>query len=135
MHRNIPLLFLAVFGLLLLGGCARIEERKQSDLLTTTLRAYESTVRWGDLARAYGFRDPHAEIQKPPPGLDEIRVVSYATVVAPVLLDEDTARQSVEISYYWQSEQAIRKITDEQAWTYNHEDKLWYLKTEVPTFR
>ena len=133
MSHKVGILLLLVFGLLLGAGCARIEERKQADQLTNTIRAYESTVRWGNLNQIYGFRNPESQ-SEPPSGLDQIRVVSYTTVVPAVLLDEDTARQTAEISYYWQAEQAVRKITDNQTWGYDQEDKLWYLTSEVPEF-
>ena len=126
-------LLLLLLSLLLVAGCARIQERKQADQLTNTLKAYESTLRWGDLKRVYAFRTPKAE-GEPQRGLDDIRVVSYVVVSPAVMLDEDNARQTAEISYYWQDQQAIPKITDEQAWGFDHEAKLWYLESDVPVF-
>ena len=136
--RRPKLRFLLLLPLLLapLAGCKKIDERRQADLLDVTLRSYESVVRWGALANAYGFRLPEeAASDTIPADLDQVRVVSYQVQVAPAMLDEDTAVQAVEIGYIRQDEQTVRKVLDRQTWVYDGEKRLWHLASPVLEFR
>ena len=129
----LPILLLV---LPLLAGCKKIDQRRQADNLGRTLRSYESVVRWGSLANAYGFRRPEdAARDEIPADLDQVRVVSYMVQVAPVMLDEETAVQTVEIGYIRQDQQAVRKAADRQIWFYDGEKRLWHLSSPVPDFR
>ena len=119
-----------------LSGCKKIDEKRQADILELTLRSYESVLRWGSLVNAYGFRRPEdAARDEIPPDLDQVRVVSYLVQVAPVMLDQDMAAQTVEIGYLRQDQQTLRKISDRQTWVYDGDKKLWYLGSQVPQFR
>lgn len=119
-----------------LVGCKKIDERRQADLLEVTLRSYESVMRWGSLANAYGFRSPEdAAADEIPADLDQVRVVSYRVQVAPAMLDENTALQAVEIGYIRQEQQTVRKVLDRQTWVYDGEKRLWHLGSPVPEFR
>ena len=53
MRRTLGIL--AALAILALAGCAA---QTRSDSLTNTLKAYASTVRWGDFASAVQFVDP-----------------------------------------------------------------------------
>jgi len=132
----LPSLLLLLLLLPLLAGCQKIDERRQADKLELTLRSYESVVRWGSLANAYGFRRPEdAARDEIPEDLDQVRVVSYLIQVAPVMLDEDTTAQTVEIGYIRQDQQTVRKVLDRQTWVYDGEKRLWHLASQVPEFR
>lgn len=121
--------------LAMLPACKKIDERRQADNLERTLRSYESVVRWGSLVNAYGFRRPEdAAGDQIPPDLDQVRVVSYMVQVAPVMLDEDTAAQTVEIGYVRQDRQTVNRVQDRQTWVYDEDKRLWHLGSLVPQF-
>ena len=70
---------LAMLAVVALAGCAA---QTRSDSLTTTLKAYASTLRWGDFASAMQFVDPEARTAHPVSALDmaryqQVRVTGY----------------------------------------------------------
>ena len=129
-------------GLLLLAlalslpGCKKIEEKRQANDLEATLNSYESTLRWQSVVDAYAYRPPEEVARNGiPDGLDQIRIVSYQVKAAPAMLDDVTAAQTVEISYYHQDTQRVKSLLDRQLWNFDTEAKLWRLGSEIPEFR
>ena len=129
-------------GLLLLAfalslpGCKKIEEKRQANDLEATLNSYESTLRWQSVVDAYAYRPPEEVARNGiPDGLDQIRIVSYQVKAAPAMLDDVTAAQTVEISYYHQDTQRVKTLLDRQLWNFDTEAKLWRLSSEIPEFR
>ena len=123
-------------GLSLLSGCGSVERRQQADILETTLYSYSNNIRWGNLQQAYLFLSPTVtkDIQVPP-GLEEVRVVSYDVVGSVQQTSESTATQNVRIGYYRVGQPSLRTIMDRQTWTYDPEAKTWYLGSDIPSFR
>jgi len=120
---------------LLLSGCTRLEHKKQNELLTQTLRSYESTLRWGDLRKAYSFLKPEqAAKTEVPSGLENIQVTGYEIISPPVSLSDDNAMQVAHIKYVRKDQQMEKTITDQQLWEYDQEEKRWYLASKVPSF-
>lgn len=120
---------------LLLSGCQSLEHRKQNQLLTQTLRSYESTLRWGDLRKAYSFLKPEqAAKTEVPSGLENIQVTGYEVISPPVSLSEENVTQVAHIKYVRKDQQMEKTITDQQLWEYVPEEKRWYLISKVPDF-
>jgi hypothetical protein len=119
----------------LLSGCQSVGGQKRDELLTETLRAYSSTIRWGDLRHAYGYLRPEqAEKAEIPPGLDNIRVTHYEVVDPLRMMGENGASQVVQIRYIQQDRQMEKELTDRQLWEFEEEAKRWYLISKVPPF-
>ena len=119
---------------LLLSGCQSLERRKQNELLTQTLRTYESTLRWGDLRKAYSFLKPELAAKTDiPSGLDNVQITRYEVVSPPVPMSDNSALQVVEIQYVLKDQQMEKLITDQQLWEFNPEELRWYLASKVPS--
>lgn len=125
------LVILAVLGL---AGCAT---QTRSDSLITTLKAYASTLRWGDFASAMQFVDPAARTAHPVSALDmarykQVRVTEYNDDIGPVPVSDMVVRQTVRISLVNVNTQAERTITDQQTWHYDAATKHWWLTSGLP---
>jgi hypothetical protein len=135
MQRILTAGFVLLLTFLLLSGCARLEHKKQNELLTQTLRTYESTLRWGDLRKAYSFLKPEQAAKTDiPSGLENIQVTGYEVISPPVSLSKDNATQVAHIKYVRKDQQMEKTITDQQLWEYAPEEKHWYLISKVPDF-
>lgn len=118
---------------LLLSGCV-LQRSGQSRDLETLLSRYESAVRWGYWDAVLSCRHKDAPAM-PELDLDNIQVTGYLVRKGPLLVDPDTASQTVEISYVRKSEQSLRKARDEQLWRYDAEQKQWWLHSAFPKLR
>ena len=125
---------LAMLAVVALAGCAA---QTRSDSLTTTLKAYASTLRWGDFASAMQFVDPEARTAHPVSALDmaryrQVRVTEYNDDVGPVPVNDMEVRQTVRISLVNVNTQAERTITDQQTWHYDAATSHWWLTSGLP---
>ena len=133
MRRLVPLALL----LLLFTGCSTVDEKKKSMTLQSTIRAYESTIRWGDFETAYGFikldevEDPGPE----PRDLKTIKVTAYVSQIVNVSEDGTEAQVVAEISYYNERRMSVVDMVDRQTWHYDAEIGKWYLVTPLPDFK
>ena len=127
--------FSLLLAVILLSGCQSLGEQKRDERLTETLRAYSSTLRWGDLRHAYGYLRPEqAEKTEIPTGLDNIRVTHYEVVDPLRMIGENGASQVVQIRYIYKDRQMEKEITDRQLWEFEEAAMRWYLVSRVPPF-
>ena len=125
---------LVVLSLLLLAGCAT---RTRSDALTTTLKAYGSTLRWGDFQSAAQFIDPAVRAAHPPSSLElaryqQVRVSEYDDGAGPVPTGDFDVQQTAQISLVNIHTQSERTIVDHQTWHYDEKTKHWWLTSGLP---
>ena len=118
----------------LLAGCPM---QTRSDSLTSTLKAYASTVRWGDFASASQFVAPETRKKHPLSDLDkarfqQVRVTEYDDDDPPVPVDDTEVRQTVRISLVNVNTQAERSVVDKQVWHYDAATKRWWLTSGLP---
>lgn len=126
-------LFLPALAILLLAGCAT---QGKETLLTQTLNAYESTIRWGDLASAAQYIDPEVLATRPPTQLElaryqQVRVSGYSTD-GPVPVSETEVRQRVLIGLINVHTQRQRDIVDDQVWRFDESAQRWWLMSGLP---
>lgn len=133
MRRLVPLALL----LLLLTGCTTVDEKKKSMTLHSTMRAYESTIRWGDFETAYGFiKLDDAEDPGPDPSdLKAIKVTAYTSRITSVSEDGMEAQVVAEISYYNERRMSVVELVDRQTWRFDLEAGKWYLAVPLPAFK
>lgn len=118
----------------LLGGCDSMQLADRGNLLNDTLRAYEGSVRWGNLADAWGFLDEAAaKTSAPPKDLSQIKVTRYESLGNPRMQD-NLARQNVRISYIHQDRQIVQTLEDHQEWRFI-ERKGWRRINPIPLFQ
>lgn len=125
---------LAVLSVLLLAGCAT---KTRSDALTTTLKAYGSTVRWGDFQSAAQFVDPAVRAAHPLSQLQlaryqQVRVSEYDDGAGPVPSGDFDVQQTALISLVNIHTQSERSIVDHQTWHYDEKTKRWWLTSGLP---
>jgi hypothetical protein len=119
---------------LCVAGCAA---HKRSDLLTTTLNAYASTLRWGDFESAAQFIDPQIRAKHPLDRLDiaryqQVKVSEYDDGAGPVPVDANDVQQTVHISLVNVHTQSERSIVDHQTWHYDEKAGHWWLTSGLP---
>ena len=124
----------AMLSMLLLAGCAT---QKQGDVLTTTLNAYASTLRWGDFQSATQFIDPALRDKHPLSALDiarykQVKVSEYDDGNGPLPAGKDSVQQIVHISLVNIHTQTERSIVDHQTWHYDEKTKHWWLTSGLP---
>jgi hypothetical protein len=132
MRRTLGIL--AMLVVVAVAGCAA---QTRSESLTNTLKAYASTVRWGDFASAMQFVDPAARTSHPVTALDmaryqQVRVTEYNDDVGPVPVSDTEVRQTVRVSLVNVNTQAERTITDQQTWHYDAATRHWWLTSGLP---
>ena len=133
MRRLVPLALL----LLLFTGCSTVDEKKKAMTLDSTIRAYESTIRWGDFETAYGFIKLD-EVEDPGPDprdLKVIKVTAYTSTVVGVSEDGTEAQVVAEISYYNERRMSVVDLVDRQTWRFDVERGKWYLVVPLPDFK
>jgi hypothetical protein len=132
MRRTLCLL--AASSLLLLVGCAT---NQRSDLLTNTLTAYGSTLRWGDFQSAAQFIEPKLRAAHPLSKMDlaryqQVQVSEYDNGNGPVPAGDNEVQQTVHINLINIHTQSERSIIDHQTWHYDDKTKHWWLTSGLP---
>ncbi len=132
--RRILSLLVALSMLLALAGCAT---KTRSDELTTTLKAYGSTLRWGDFRSAAQFIEPSRRAAHPLSQLDlaryqQVRVSEYDDGAGPVPSGEFDVQQTVLINLINVHTQSERSVVDHQTWHYDEKTKHWWLTSGLP---
>ena len=133
MRRLIPLILLSM----LFTSCSTVNDKKKAMTLQTTIRAYESSIRWADFESASSFINPDV-VDEPGPDpsvLKGIKVTSYESTIIGVSEDGTEARVVAEISYYNDQRMSVIDLTDQQTWRYDAEVKRWYLAVPLPDFK
>lgn len=130
-----PVVWLALILALVLGGCASAGKKTMTER-EKTFRGYASAIRWSEFETAWGFVDPAIRAEKPLTDLEierfrQVQVTNY-TVRSLVEEADGTVEQVVEISLIGKHTQVERTIIDRQKWTYDAENKHWWLASGLP---
>ena len=127
-------LLMTVVGLLLLAGCATVQNKNTSR--DETLDAYAAALRWGDFSTAWSYVDPAVRAAHPLTPQQKalyktVKVADY-DVAAPVAIDPDTIRQTAQISLIVESSQRVYSVLDHQTWHWDAKAKHWWLESGLP---
>ena len=126
----------ATCALLLLAGCATLQNKKKDQLRDQTLDAYAAALRWGDFQSAESYVDPTVRATHPLTAqqkalYDTVRVAEY-DASAPTATGPDTIAQSAQISLIVKTSQRVYSILDHQTWRWDAKAKQWWLETGLP---
>jgi len=124
--------------LILLSGCKTLNlmQDKKEENLQETLKAYQSTVRWGYPGQAYNFlRKDLAEKTPVPDNLANISITNYKVIRQPAQVDENRATQTAVIGYIFDDRQIEKSLTDQQLWEYDPETQGWSRINPIPEYR
>jgi PAS domain-containing protein len=121
---------------LLLTACAGAQVRSA---FNKTLERYNDLVRWNDMDRAILFASPSisAEFGKRAEEARKAKIFDYQVI--DVKYDEKTRRASAVVvySYYMYTTGEVKKVTDNQKWTYASGNGIesWQLQSLLPEFQ
>ena len=126
---------LAGLAVALLSACGMA--RTKADQLDDNLRAYAGAIRWGAMSEAMAYMDPKVLTEQPISKFDldrfaQFRVVGYRVQNAPVIDQNNTARQQVIIELVNKHTQNPRMVLDNQVWQFDAELKRWVLQSGLP---
>jgi hypothetical protein len=135
-HAPIRLVSIALIGLTLLLVALPVMAKSREKILTETLRTYAATIRWGSIEQAETFVDPEYRAAHPLTQLEldrykQVRFTNYNDT-APVPVNDDEVRQTVEIGIVNVHTQEARSIVDRQVWKYERKAKVWLLTSGLP---
>ena len=124
-----------LFIVLLMSGCASVDDSKKTITLDSALRQYERAIRWGEFQAAESLRRPSTGTAANMARLKSVRVTGYDTHGKTESADRTRAQVDVEIRYY--DEYAMKEMTivDQQLWEYDPEGKTWYITSPMPAFK
>jgi hypothetical protein len=128
--------FLLLFALLLLAACAGAQVRSAFD---KTLEKYNELVRWNDLDRAILYASPSisSEFEKRAEEARKAKIFDYQVIDKKY--DEETRQASAVViySYYTYATGEVKKVTDNQKWTYASRNGVesWQLQSLLPEFK
>lgn len=129
-----PFSYLLVLLSLLLSGCDSMPLTPAQEKLRTTLRSYEVTLRWTNIADAYKYLIPElAEQALPPADIGNIKITDYEVVSPPTIVG-NRARQQVRIRYIFQDRQLVKEVLDNQEWL-DHPEAGWRRSNPIPNFQ
>ncbi len=127
-------LLMTGIGLLLLAGCATMQNKNTSR--DETMDGYAAALRWGDFSGAWNYVDPAVRAAHP---LTPQQKALYNTVKVAeydasglVATDPDTVRQTVQISLIVKSSQRVYSVLDHQTWHWDAKAKHWWLESGLP---
>jgi hypothetical protein len=127
---------LSIF-ILIVTGCATLNEREMLKSLEAVTDKYENSIRWGNYEQADSFIKKSEGSENDTPdfaGLKKIKVSLYKVLNRDVEKEELRAMQLVEISYYHIDYMIEKVLIDKQLWEYDAPEKKWHLKSGFPDF-
>lgn len=127
--------FIGFCALFFIAGCATIAAREQMDSLETTLRSYETAIRWNQYEIAKGFIRDFDKQALNYKKFSDIKVSSYEVLSLKFSESSLQAEQKVKIEYYNPHYLIEKTLTDMQIWEYSKEAKRWYLLSDFPDFK
>ncbi len=117
------------------AGCS-IGDKARMEVFEATARSFGRAIRWSEFENAYGF--VRAPKDAPVPDferLKNIRVTNYDDVGVKMLPDGKTVEQVIRVQYVHVNRMSERSLTAVQRWTYDEENKRWFLVKGFPEFR
>lgn len=123
--------------ILTLLGFAACSSNQLDKSRAEVFKQYETMVRWNQWDAAAEFIAPEYLQQHPISRLEMdrlrlFRVTQYTLRFSGIYDQGMTARQTVEISMFNNSQAVERTIVDEQEWRYNPTTKQWRLYSGLP---
>ncbi|WP_428609991.1 hypothetical protein [Sedimenticola sp.] len=124
--------------LILLTGCKTLNlmQDKKAETLQDTLKAYQSTVRWGYPGQAYNFLRKDIAAKTPvPTNLKNVSVTDYKVIRQPSQVSETQATQTAVIGFIFDDRQVEKTVHDRQLWEYDPETEAWFRINPIPEYR
>lgn len=123
--------------ILLLSGCAHLQEEKKLEHLDAKQKLFMKALRWKSYEAAASvirFKNPARQLA-PIEGLNKITVTSYDLIGSVPNVQEGTALAQVLFAYIQDSTGRVFKVKHTQNWWFDDESKQWYLGSDMPDFK
>ena len=132
MIRSIIIVLIVV-----ITGCATLEEQKKMDSLDIVINSHENAIRWGyyEMTESYIKKTEESQYTHDYSSLKNYKVTSYEVLKGKVEEDGMQAMQTVEIKYYHVKHLIEKVLIDKQLWEYDVSEKKWYLQSGLPVFQ
>ncbi len=128
MYKNVVILAISF----MLMACNTVEPIQS---LGYTWRAYERTIRWGDVSGAVHFlKEDAVTTAKFPKNIKNLKVTGYDVIQKSVNEDDMIAHQEVKIRFYNVNDFVEKSFIDRQEWEYDTKNNRWYLSSKLLTF-
>jgi hypothetical protein len=105
---------------LLIIGCAEINEFTKLDNFDATSRAYAFAIRWSDFNEAEIYIKPSTD---------------YVIKKTAVSEDQNQVIQIVEVTYYRNDRMVVKSIPEKELWEWDEEAQKWELSSGLPDFK
>ena len=121
---------------LALQGCASTQKNKTLNSFDETTRLYGRLLRWREYEGAVNMirHQDESTVEVNLDDFDDLRVTDYEIKKVAMGDDLKTAVVHVEISYYFETTNAVNTIRDTQNWWYLEEAEKWFLDDDLPAF-
>ncbi len=117
-------------------GCASTQKNKTLNTFDERSRLYGRLLRWREYEGAVNMirHQDESTVEVDLEEYKDVRVTDYE--IKKVAMGEDlkTAVVHAEISYYFETTNAVKSIRDTQNWWYLEEAETWFLDGELPAF-
>lgn len=133
----IILIVLALFiSVASLSGCASKKKNQTLSTFDETTRLYGRLLRWREFEGAVNMirHQDESSVEVDIDAYEDLRVTDYE--IKKVVMGEDlkTAVVEADISYYFETTNAVEKIRDTQNWWYLEDAEKWFLDDDLPAF-
>lgn len=129
--------FLICFFVILLCGCANIQDFTKLDHFDTASRAYSHHIRWSEWEDAAIFLKSSEDDSNSPDreSMQMFKVTNYSIKKTAVSEDQNQVVQIVEVQYYRKDRMVLETIREKELWEWNAEKQKWELSTGLPKFK
>jgi hypothetical protein len=122
--------------LLLLAGCAGLEENRRNSNFGLQMLSFENAMRWGEYKVAAAYIKPG--LLEAPVDFDAyegVQITDYKVRNTVTSADESQTTLELRISYLRKGEITIRTLDETQVWEYDEASKRWWLMNPLPEFK
>ena len=138
MKNKLIILVISIVFILSLSieGCASTQKNKTLNTFDERSRLYGRLLRWREYEGAVNMirHQDESEVEVNLEDYKDVRVTDYE--IKRVAMGEDlkTAIVEAEISYYFETTNAVKTLRDTQSWWYAEEAETWFLDGDLPAF-
>jgi PBP1b-binding outer membrane lipoprotein LpoB len=121
--------------IVLLSGCAQVENIKKKQSFSDINNAYRNSILWSDFEYALTFQKKSLQDQvKLDPIYKKIKVTAYDEKRHVVNSSATQIDQTVHIQYFWIDQMLEKSIIVNPVWEWDAHSQTWYLISELPVF-
>ena len=126
---------LALLGLLLIGGCAGLEEDRRNSNFGLQNLSYENSLRWGEYKTAAAYIKP-GTLDEPIDYeiYDKYQVTDYKVRNTVRSEDGNTVTLDIRINYVRKNTVSVRQVDMDVIWEFDETTERWWMLSSLPKF-